>query len=93
MTRERESWVTRDYGGEGKALTLSRSPLGEFMYHLLRMGGEVTSTYALNPSYERSYLQFSITLPAGRKEEFEKVSGFALEKPPHLHPAGGFSLS
>lgn len=82
-----EDWVTRDYGGEGKALSMSKEALGTFVYHLLRCGGRIESTYAMAPEHARSYVQFSITLPNGRKEELEKITGIALERPSHLTPA------
>jgi hypothetical protein len=84
MRAGQEFWVTRDYGGEGKALNLSKARLGEFMYHLLKMGGRVTDIHVMNAEYDRCYCQAAISLPAGQKEEFERISGFILEKPPVL---------
>jgi hypothetical protein len=40
-----EGWITRDYGGEGRALTLSKANLGNFVYHLLRLGGDILGTW------------------------------------------------
>lgn len=82
-----EDWVTRDYGGQGKALSMSKEVLGNFVYHLLRCGGRIESSYAMAPEHARSYVQFSITLPKGRKEELERLTGVALERPSHLTPA------
>lgn len=82
-----EAWVTRDYGSKGKALILSKSRLGLFVYHVLRMGGEITSVYAMNPNYDRSYVQMAITLPIGRRKELQDVSGIVLESVPVLKPA------
>lgn len=74
-----EAWQTRDYGREGKAVSMSRKGLGDFLYHLLRHKGEITSTYAMQPTMDRTYVQFAIILPKGRKEAFEEASGFTLE--------------
>ena len=75
-----EGWVTRDYGGDGKAVSLSKSVLGEFLYWVLQYNGQITSSYAM-AKMPRSYCQFALTLPIGRKEDFERDSGFTLEKP------------
>lgn len=82
-----EDWVTRDYGGDGKAVSLSKSCLGDFVMAVMVHGGRITSSYCMNAKYPRSYCQFSIELPKGKKDEFERASGFALEKPPYLVPA------
>ena len=83
-----EAWLTRDYGGQGKALSMSKKVLGDFVYHLLRLGGEITSTHAMRPDLDRTYVQFGIRLPKGRKEALEGASGIALEAPNFLVPAG-----
>jgi hypothetical protein len=87
MLTGHEGWVTRDYGRDGKAVTMSRTRLGDFVWWVLHYEGQITSCYAMNPAYPRSYCQFAITLPAGKKEAFERDSGFTLEKPPVLVPA------
>lgn len=87
-----EAWVTRDYGSPGKGCKMSRAVLGEFLYYLLRFNGEIRSTYAMRPDLDRTYVQFGIELPAGKREEFELVSGFVLEKPPILVPPTSFKL-
>lgn len=88
MTFELETWLTRDYGGDGKALSMSKKVLGDFVYHLLRLGGEITSTHAMRPDLDRTYVQFGIRLPKGRREELEAASGITLEAPSFLVPAG-----
>lgn len=88
-----EAWVTRDYGGEGKALTLSKERLGLFAFHLLSLGGHIHSTYVMNARYPRSYVQFGISLPPGKKEELERLTGITLEQPSVLTPASGGGLS
>lgn len=79
-----ESWVTRDYGGTGKALVMSKAVLGLFVYHLLRLGGGIESTYALRGDCDRSYVQFAIYIPAGKAEELQSATGIALERPSRL---------
>jgi hypothetical protein len=74
-----EAWQTRDYGREGKAVSMSRKALGDFLYHLLRHKGKITSTFAMQPQMDRTYVQFAILLPEGKKESFEEASGFTLE--------------
>ena len=82
-----ESWVTRDYGSEGKGLCLSKSRLGNFVFHLLRMGGRITSTYTMNPEYPRCYVQMSVVLPEGKSQELQNITGVKLEKVSRLIPA------
>ena len=82
-----EVWVTRDYGGEGKALNMSKATLGTFVYHLLRLGGKITSTHVMAPEYDRSYVQMAIALPTGKREQLQTASGIALESPSYLVPA------
>ena len=79
-----EYWVTRDYGREGKAVNMSKASLGDFMLAVFKHDGRVTSSYCMNAKYPRSYCQFGIALPVGKKEEFEADSGFTLEAPPQL---------
>lgn len=76
-----EHWVTRDYSGEGKALCLSKARLGLFVYELLKLGGGITSTYAMGKGL-RNYVQMAIYLPTGKKTELEGLTGIALETPP-----------
>ena len=82
-----EAWVTRDYGAEGKALSMSKTVLGSFVYHLLRLGGRITSTYAMRGDMDRTYVQFAVVLPEGRADELTEASGIVLEKPSTLVPA------
>ena len=82
-----EAWVTRDYGGDGKALSMSKATLGLFVFHLLRLNGRITSTYAMRPDMDRTYVQFAIVLPKGRAERLTELTGVALERPSHLVPA------
>jgi hypothetical protein len=81
---DREIWVTREYSGRGKAVSLTKSRLGEFFYHLFSLGGTVRSSHVLNPNYHGSYIQLMVELPRGKKEAFEEVSGFTLEEPPRI---------
>lgn len=82
-----EALVTRDYGGEGRALSMSKAQLGLFTYHLLRLGGRITSTYAMRPDMDRTYVQFAIVLPKGRGAKLTELTGVALEQPSMLVPA------
>jgi len=82
-----EAWVTRDYGGEGRGLSMSKSALGLFAFHVLRLRGRITSTYAMRPDMDRTYVQFAIVLPKGRAAELTELTGVALEKPSTLVPA------
>lgn len=81
-----EYWQTADYGAiDSRKLNLTRERLGLFLYHLCKAGGEIYSTHVMNAEFDKSYVQFAIKLPKGRKEEFERTSGFDLE------PVAGFS--
>lgn len=84
-----EAWVTRDYGSDGKALSMSKAGLGSFVYHLLRLGGHIHSTWAMGPQYDRTYVQMSISLPPGRREALQDATGVKLEKPPTVHLNNG----
>ena len=81
-----ECWVTRDYGRDGKALHLSKAALGSFVYHLLRLGGDISGTHCLGTQYDRSYVQMAIQLPTGKRDELQVASGITLESPPRLAP-------
>ncbi len=78
-----EAWCTRDYGGEGKAVTFSKAQLGEFLWWVLKYQGQITQCWAMG-TIPRAYCQFCLTLPIGKKEAFEQDSGFALERIPEL---------
>lgn len=82
-----EYWVTRDYGRDGKAVTLNRFRLGDFFYHLIKFKGEVKDIYTMRTDVDDSYIQVLIELPEGVKDKFVEVSGFSLEKPPTFSPA------
>lgn len=86
MQHGHEAWCTRDYGGDGRAVTLSKAVLGEFLWWVLNYHGHITQCWAMG-LMPRSYCQFCLTLPAGKKEAFERDSGFTLEKIPELRPA------
>ena len=85
VPRGHEVWATRDYGGEGKALNLTPTRLGKFVYALLSMGGGIQSSYVMSKDFPGSYVQMTIHLPEGMRESLEVKGGVALEKPP-----GGF---
>lgn len=76
-----EIWFTRDYGGKGKALSINKTQLGKFVYHLIKLNVHITSMNALNTRYENSYVQIAISLPKGKKEELEILTGVSLEQP------------
>ncbi len=79
-----EAWLTRDYGGEGKALSLTQASLGTFVFHCLNLGGHITGGSAFAPGVPRSYVQLAISLPAGKREALEGLSGITLEAPTAL---------
>ncbi len=87
MLGKSEVWVTRDYGSKGKAVSLSKTRLGEFFFHLFSFRGELLSSHVMNPKYHGSYIQCMIRLPEGKREEFEATSGFTLEDPPVIKVA------
>jgi len=81
-----EYWQTADYGAiDSRKINLTKARLGEFLYHLCKAGGEIYSTHVMRADIEKSYVQFAIKLPEGKREEFERASGFPLE------PVAGFS--
>lgn len=89
-TPKMEVWATRDYShreGDLKAVSLRKSVLGEFMYHLLQFNGRVRGTYVMDKNYKGSYIEMLIELPEGAKDAFMEVSGFQLRKPSGLTPA------
>lgn len=82
-----EYWQTADYGAvDSRKPNLTKARLGEFLYHLCKAGGEIYSTYVMNARYNKSYVQFAIKLPEGRRKEFEEESGFPLEPVSVLTP-------
>jgi hypothetical protein len=88
---ERVTLVTADYGSDGKAVNLSKSRLGDFMYHLLRHGGNVLDVYVMNRTYDRSYVQMVVQIHPDNVKPFETDSGFILETPhkPKINNFGG----
>lgn len=77
-----EVWVSRDYGdyGGGNSVSLSRKRLGDFVYWVLIYGGHIHHGYAMG-LVQGAYCQFSISLPKGKREDFERDSGYALDAP------------
>lgn len=74
-------WVTRDYGGDGKALTISKARLGIFFESLLRHRGDVAQVHAIQPQ-PRSYVQALVRLTVSGKEAVERETGITLSPPP-----------
>lgn len=74
-------WVTRDYGGEGKALTVSKTRLGLFFEALLRHHGDVSQLFAMGTG-PRNYVQASVRLTVSGKEAVERETGITLSPPP-----------
>lgn len=85
-----EAWITHDYGGKERKLRLSKASLGNFLYHCLRLGGHVTSGNAFAPDVDGCYVQLGITLPKGKREDLERLSGIKLDPPTQLTPAMNF---
>ena len=83
MQHGHEAWCTRDYGGEGKAVTFSKAQLGEFLWWVLKYQGQIYQSWAMGFG-PRNYCQFALTLPVGKKEAFERDSGFTLERIPEV---------
>ena len=80
-----EAWITHDYGGDGKKLRLSKASLGNFMYHCLKLGGHVMNGSAF-ATVDGAYVQLGISLPKGKREELERLSGITLDPPTELSP-------
>lgn len=83
----RKIWATRDYSGEGKAVSLRKTVLAEFMYNLLRFGGNVKDVFVMSKDYHGSYIEMLVEFPEGKGEEFMKATGFTLREPSYLKPA------
>lgn len=77
-------WVTRDYGGDGKALSMSRARLGLFVESVLRNKGNITSFWAMGPSYPRSYVQAVVWLTPEACDKVREETGIGLEMPPRI---------
>lgn len=77
-------WLTRDYGGEGRALTLSKARLGLFVESVLRNRGEITQFHAMAPEYRNSYVQASVRLTVQARLIVMEETGITLENPPVL---------
>ena len=78
------AWVPRDYGGQGKALFMSKAKLGEFVFHLLLLDGTITGTFVLNRRARHAYVQMVVTLPEGAERALTEATGITLEPVPVL---------
>lgn len=79
-----EAWLTHDYGGDDKKVRLSKASLGNFVYHCLKLGGHLMSGSAFAPEHDGCYVQLGISLPKGKREELERLSGIKLDPPTAL---------
>jgi hypothetical protein len=51
---------------------------------LVYLGGQMTASYISDKTYNRSYVVYSIKLPAGSKQEFEEMSKTKLKRNPDI---------
>ena len=63
-------------------LSLSKSKLGLFMYHLIKINGEVGDIFCLNSQYDRSFIGMSVCIDPSKREELEQLTKVKLSKPP-----------
>ncbi len=86
------SFVLQNKGGqywhiserEGRRLWLSKARLGEFVYEVLKRGGEVIQLWPFNPQFERSAVYPVVAMTRAQRDKFEAETGFILVDPPRV---------
>lgn len=69
---------------EGRHLSLTKSALGDFVFEVMRRGGEVIQLYSFNHFYPRSSVFAVVAMRPCDKAEFEAASKFKLVEPPQI---------
>jgi hypothetical protein len=67
----------------GKRLSLSKTSLGEFCYHVLRCGADIYQLWALNHNYDRSAVYPAIKATDEQVEHLRSL-GYDFVNPPAI---------
>lgn len=76
---------------EGRRLTLSKASLGEFVYEVLKAGGEIAQLWAFNATFDRSQVLPVVAMTPAMRDAFEAKTGWKLVDPPTIHVNNGKS--
>jgi hypothetical protein len=66
----------------GKALGLSKTGLGEFVYAVPKNGGDITNFFCLAPQYHNSSVFPRVWLSMGAKKTIEAETAYRFDPPP-----------
>lgn len=67
---------------QGKALGLSKTGLGEFVYAVLSHGGDITNFFVMWPKYHNSAVFARVKLSAEAKKAIEATTPYRFDAPP-----------
>ncbi len=69
---------------EGRRLYLSKARLGEFVYEVIKHGGEVHHLWPFNAHFDRSPVYPVVAMTPAQRDELERATGFKLVPPPTI---------
>ena len=69
---------------QGKHPNFSKNSLGQFVYDVLRFGGDIHQLWAFNIRYPRSAVYPVISLHPDKAEQFQQETGYLLTNPPKI---------
>jgi len=64
---------------------LSKASLGDFLYRVLKEGGEISQIWPFNPRYDRSPVYFVVKLTEEAKLKIEKETKIRFKLPREIH--------
>ena len=73
---------------EGRPPNLGKASTARVMQALIKLNGKLHSFIFFGTNDMPDHLRdgvYRISLPIGRKEEFEKMTGYLLTRPPKIH--------
>ncbi len=73
-----EWWHSEDH----QSPTLTKASLGNFLYHVLKVGGYIGSIWPFAPQYNRSPVYFTVFMTVEMKEKIEAETKFRFKPPP-----------
>lgn len=78
-------WHTDGGAAGSKYLRLTKAGLGEFVFGVLSVGGEVLQLWPFNRNYLRCTVEAVVAMTPEMRVKFEASSGYRLRVPPTIH--------
>lgn len=66
----------------GRTTQLSKASLGDFIFPVLKCGGEVCSIWPFQPQYNRSAVFYRVRLSLAQKKKLEDETEYRFDPPP-----------